>query len=300
MNHEMKEHEHHEGMDMNSHHHDEPVEDSEIKDWKRKTWLSWLFAIPIAVFMLSERIFGISLIPENYLVVVLLALAFPVVFIFGFSTIKGGMRGLFTFYFNMDSLIALGTLVAYLTGIFSYFNFVSDYSGVSAMIMSFYTTGKYVESIARGRASQEIKKLLELGAKNARILKNKEEIEIPVSEIQLGDIMIIKPGEKIPTDGIVVKGASSVDESMVTGESLPVDKSVKNLVIGATINQDGILYVKATKIGKDTFLSHIIDLVENAQSSKIPIQELADKITGIFVPSILVIALLTFAFWFYL
>ena len=287
-------------MNMDEHHHSEIEEDSEIKDWKKRTYLSWIFAIPIAIFMLSERIFGMSLIPENYLAIVFLVLAFPVVFIFGFSTVRGGMRGLFTFYFNMDSLIALGTIVAYLTGIFSYFNFVSDYSGVSAMIMSFYTTGKYVESIARGRASQEIKKLLELGAKNARILKNKEEIEIPVSEIQLGDIMIIKPGEKIPTDGIVVKGASSVDESMVTGESLPVDKSVKNLVIGATINQDGILYVKATKIGKDTFLSHIIDLVENAQSSKIPIQELADKITGIFVPSILVIAMLTFAFWFYI
>ena len=295
----MKEHEHHEGMEMNGHHHDEPVEDREIKDWKKKTYLSWFFAIPIAILMLSERIFGMSFIPENYLVIVLLVLAFPVVFIFGFQTIKGGMRGLFTFYFNMDSLIALGTVVAYLTGIFSYLGFVSDYSGVSAMIMSFYTTGKYVESIARGRASQEIKKLLELGAKNARIIRNRKEIEIPISEIQIGDVMIVKPGEKIPTDGMVLKGFSSVDESMITGESLPVDKKTRDLVIGATINQDGILYVKATKIGKDTFLSHIIELVENAQGTKVPIQELADKITGIFVPAILVIAFMTFSGWFY-
>ena len=297
---EMKEHEHHEGMDMSEHHHDEPVEDSEIKDWKRKTYLSWLFAIPIAILMLSERIFGMSLIPENYLAIVILVLAFPVVFIFGFQTVKSGFRGLFTFYFNMDSLIALGTVVAYLTGIFSYFGFVADYSGVSAMIMSFYTTGKYVESIARGRASQEIKKLLELGAKSARVLRNREEIEVPISEIKMGDIIIVKPGEKIPTDGIVVKGFSSVDESMITGESLPVEKKIKDNVIGATINQDGILYVKATKIGKDTFLAHIIDLVENAQGTKVPIQELADKITGIFVPSILVIAFMTFSGWFFL
>src|SRR3990167_2733216 len=263
MNHSHMEMKEHDMESMDGHHHSEAPEDSEIKDWKRKTYLSWLFAIPIAILMLSERVFGISLVPENYLVFVLLALAFPVVFIFGFQTIKGGMRGLFTFYFNMDSLIALGTVVAYLTGIFSYLGFVSDYSGVSAMIMSFYTTGKYVESIARGRASQEIKKLLELGAKNARILRNKKEIEISASEIQIGDIIIVKPGEKIPTDGIVVKGFSSVDESMITGESLPVDKNVKGFVIGATINQDGILYVKATKIGKDTFLSHIINLVRS-------------------------------------
>ncbi len=297
-------HEHHEGMNMdaeamNGHHHGEPPEDSEIKDWKKKTYLSWLFAIPIAIFMLSERVFGISIIPENYLVFVLLVLAFPVVFILGFQTIKGGMRGLFTFYFNMDSLIALGTVIAWLTGIFSYFDFVADYSGVSGMIMAFYTTGKYVESVARGRASQEIRKLLELGAKNARVLRGKKEIEIPISEISLGDIMIVKPGEKIPTDGIIVKGASSVDESMITGESMPVDKKIKDNVIGATINQDGILYIRAAKVGKDTFLAHIIKLVEEAQGTKVPIQELADKITGIFVPAVLIIALLTFVGWWY-
>ena len=296
---EMKEHEHHEGMEMNGHHHDEPLEDAEIKSWNRKTIWSWIFAIPIAILMLSERILGISLVPESYLVFVLLALGFPVVFIFGFETIKGGMRGLFTFYFNMDSLIALGTVIAYITGFLSLSGITQDYSGVSAMIMAFFTTGKYVESIARGRASQEIRKLLELGAKNALVLRGREEIEIPISEVKLGDVMVIKPGGKIPTDGVIVKGASSVDESMITGESLPADKKIKDNVIGATINQDGILYVKATKVGKDTFLAHIIELVENAQGTKVPIQKLADKITSIFVPSILVIALLTFGGWWY-
>jgi len=156
-----------------------------------------------------------------------------------------------------------------------------------------------VEAKARGRASQEIKKLLELGAKKARILKGNKEFEVDVSEIKIGDVLIVKPGEKIPTDGIVVKGESSIDESMVTGESLPVEKTKGSNVIGATINQDGILYIKATKIGKDTFLAHIIKLVEEAQSEKVPIQVLADKITSIFVPSILVLAILTFVGWFY-
>src|SRR3989338_9341789 len=225
------EHKHH-GMEMKKenlssvvdleHHHDAPIEDEEIDEWKRKMTGSWIFAVPVAFLMLSERIFGIQFFSMEYTTFLILAIGFPVLFIFGWSTIRGGMRGLFTFYFNMDSLIALGTLVAYLTGFLSFIGIVDDYSGVAAMIMSFFTTGKYVEAVARGRASQEIKKLLELGAKNATVIRNKKEIEIPISEVIVGDIIIVKPGEKIPTDGIVVKGESSVDESMVTGESLPV------------------------------------------------------------------------------
>ena len=290
-------HEHHEMESMNGHHHDEPVEDSEIRSWKRKLTLSWIFTIPIVVLMLFERLFKIVIIEMPYDSILILVLAFPVVFIFGWPTIKAGIRGLFTFYFNMDSLISLGTIIAYLTGVVFFTGIVQNYSGVAAMIMAFFTTGKYVEAKARGRASQEIRKLLELGAKNALVLRDKKEIEIPVSEIMIGDIMIVKPGEKIPTDGIVVKGESSVDESMVTGESLPVEKLKGSNVIGATINQDGILYIKATKIGKDTFLAHIIELVEEAQGTKIPIQKLADKITSIFVPVILILTVLTFITW---
>lgn len=284
---------------MNNHEHNhEKVEDSEIVSWRKKLFWSWLLTIPITIIMLSERVFGFMLIEMPLSIIVMLVLAFPVIFVFGFSTIKSGMCGLFTFYFNMDSLIALGTVVAYLTGIFFFTGYVDDYSGVAAMIMAFFTTGKYVEAKARGRASSEIMKLLELGAKKSRVVRNGKEIEIPIEEVKVGDIMIVKPGEKIPTDGIVVKGESSVDESMVTGESLPIDKSKGKNVIGATINQDGILYIKATKIGKDTFLAHIIELVEEAQGSKIPIQKLADKITGIFVPVILVLSVLTFLNWF--
>src|SRR3989344_8620017 len=218
-------HEHHEMKkmeSMNGHHHDEPVEDAEIKSWKKKLVLSWIFTIPIAFLMLSERLFGFTLIESPYSAIIILIIGFPVVFIFGWDTIKGGTRGLFTFYFNMDSLISLGTVIAYITGLIAFTGIIQDYSGVAAMIMAFFTTGKYVEATARGRASQEIKKLLELGAKNAIVIRGNREFIIPVSEVQVGDIIIVKPGEKIPTDGIVVKGESAVDESMVTGESLPV------------------------------------------------------------------------------
>jgi len=285
----------------NEHDHSS-VEDIEIRSWKKKMILSWIFTVPIAVFMLLDRIFGLNILEfagERGMILILLVLAFPVVFIFGFDTIKGGLRGLFTFYFNMDSLISLGTIVAYLTGIGAIFGIMQDYSGVSAMIMAFFTTGKYVETLARGRASQEIKKLLELGAKKARILRGDNEYEVPIEAVKINDVLIVKPGEKIPTDGIVIKGDSAVDESMITGESIPTDKIKGSNVIGATINQDGILYVKVTKIGSDTFLAHIIELVEEAQGTKVPIQKMADKITSVFVPVILVLAILTFVNWWY-
>ncbi|MBI3622713.1 cadmium-translocating P-type ATPase [Candidatus Pacearchaeota archaeon] len=295
----MENHEHHNMQRMNhkEHNHSKPAEDSEITGWKRKLIGSWIFATPIAILMILMRLFNINIFSEEISILILLFLGLPVVFVFGFSTLKSGLRGLFTFYFNMDSLIALGTLIAYLTGILTFFMKINDYSGVSAMIMAIFITGKYIEAKARGRASQEIKKLLELGAKNARVERNGEEIEIPISEVVVGDIIIVKPGEKIPTDGVVVKGESAVDESMVTGESLPVDKTKGSNVIGATINQDGILYIKATKIGKDTFLAHIIELVEEAQGTKVPIQKTADKITSIFVPTIIILSILTFAGW---
>ena len=282
----------------NEHNHGEvSLEEIEIKNWKKRLVGSWIFTIPIVFVMYFGALFKVELFSEQLAGILLLVLGFPVIFIFGFETIKAGLRGFYSLYFNMDSLISLGTIVAYLTGFLSLFNISQNYSGISSMIMAIFITGKYVEAIARGRASQEIKKLLELGAKNAIILKGNKEIEIPISEVKIGDIIIVKPGEKIPTDGVVVKGESSVDESMVTGESIPTDKIKGSNIIGATINQDGILYIKATKIGKDTFLAHIIKLVEEAQGTKVPIQKLADKITGVFVPSILVLTILVFFNW---
>ncbi len=275
---------------------EESIEEKEIKSWKRKLIWAWSLTIPIMAIMYSGMMFGMPIIPMGTMPIALLILGFPVIFIIGWQTIRSGIRGFYTFYFNMDSLIGLGTVIAYFTGILSFYGF-EDYSGVSAMIMTIFITGKYIESKAKGRASSEIRKLLELGAKKAIILQGKEEIEVPIEDVKIGDIMVVRPGEKIPTDGIVTKGDSSVDESMVTGESIPTDKKPKSTVIGATINQDGILYIKATKVGGDTFLAHIIELVEEAQGTKVPIQKVADKITNVFVPIILMVALLTFFNW---
>lgn len=277
---------------------EETIEEKEIKSWKRKMIWAWMFSIPIILVMYSHMLFGISIAPMHIMPIITLVLAFPVIFIIGWQTLKSGARGFYTFYFNMDSLIGLGTVVAYITGFLSYFGF-EDYSGVAAMIMAIFITGKFIEAKAKGRASSEIRKLLELGAKKATVLRGKKEVEVPIEEVKIGDIIIVKPGEKIPTDGVVTKGESSVDESMVTGESLPVDKTVKSPVIGATINQDGILYIKATKVGDDTFLAHIIELVEEAQGTKVPIQKVADKITSVFVPIILVVALLSLLNWWF-
>lgn len=287
-------------MEMHDHSKMEmSAEEVEARSWKRKLIWAWIFTIPLAVIMFSDRLFGLQLIMQPWMTIVILTLGFPVVFIFGLGTIVSGLKGFASFYLNMDSMIALGTVVAYISGFLSLFGFVQDYSGVAAMIMAIFITGKYIESKARGKATQEIRKLLELGAKQARVFRGKKEIMVDIADVRVGDILIVKPGEKIPTDGIVVKGFSSVDESMVTGESMPVEKAVRGKVIGATINQDGILYIKATKIGKDTFLAHIINLVEEAQGTKVPIQKLADKITGIFIPVILGIALISFINWYY-
>ncbi len=275
----------------------EEHEDAEIKEMneaKKRMYGAWAFALPIAILMLVDM-FGLIKIP--YIDVIFILAAIPVLFIFGWHTYVSGIKSAKYFSFNMDFLIVLGTFIAFLSGIIKFFLPIENYAAIASMIMGFHLTGRYVEALARGKASQEIKKLLELGAKKAVIIRNKEEIEVPISEVRVGDIMIIKPGEKIPTDGIIVRGESAVDESMVTGESLPVDKKKNNKVIGATINQDGILYVKATKIGKDTFLSNIIKLVEEAQGSKVPIQEFADNITSYFVPAVIVIAILTFFAW---
>jgi len=277
---------------------EEDEEESEIKEMqvaKRRMWSAWALAIPIALITLFfERFLGI----ENfYLKIAPLILAFPILFIIGYPTLRSAVKSAKYLSFNMDVLISLGTVIAFLTGILSFFVSIEDYSGIGGMIMAFFLSGRYVEAKARGRASQAIKKLLTLEAKTAVILVDGKEKEVRIDEVKVGNVMVIKPGEKIPTDGIVINGESAVDESMVSGESLPVDKKKGDKVIGATINQDGVLYVKATKVGKDTFLSQIIKLVEEAQGSKVPIQAFADKVTSYFVPIVLVISLLTFSLW---
>jgi Cu+-exporting ATPase len=266
-------------------------------NWKQTLWGVWLLTIPIMILMYLPAIIGRSVVSMDMMRIIMLVLPFPVIFLMGWNTIKSGIKGLFSFRFTMDTLIMLGTVIAYATGFLSLFVEVENYSGVSGMIMAIFITGKYIEHVAKGKASKEIQKLLELGVKDATVIRNKKEIVVPISEVKVGDIMVIKPGEKVPTDGVVFKGVSSIDESMVSGESMPVFKKKGDNVIGATVNQDSILYIKASKIGKDTFLSNVIKLVQEAQGTKVPIQAVADKVTGIFVPVVLVIATLAFIGW---
>jgi Cu+-exporting ATPase len=227
----------------------------------------------------------------------MILLALPVLFWVGRKTFAGAWAAVRHGTANMDSLIALGSGVSILTGPSSFLFPVANYAGVAAMIMAFHLTGRYVEETAKGRASQAIRKLLELGAKTARILLEGKEVEVAVEKVTVGDVMVVRPGEKIPTDGVILEGDSAIDESMATGESMPVNKHPGNEVIGATVNQEGLLKVRAGKVGKDTFLSQVIKLVEECQGSKVPIQEFADRVTAVFVPVVLSIAVLTLAVW---
>jgi len=266
---------------------------------RKRLWLAWLFTIPLTIWMIPEMFFGIAYPNPLVFKIGMLLLAFPVLFVSGFSTYKGALKAIGLGSANMEVLTALGTLAAYLTGILSIFSSVLSFSGVAAMIMTIYLTGRYLEQLARGKTSQAIKKLLALGSKSARLIIDGQEQEIPIEAVQVGDLMLVRPGEKIPTDGTIVEGESTLDESMVSGESKPVKKKVGSEVIGATINQQGLLKVKAVKVGPDTFLSQVAKLVEECQGSKVPVQELADRVVTSFVPIILLIALLTFLSWFF-
>lgn len=264
---------------------------------RRRAAIAWAFTVPLIIWMIPEMLLGVmftSLFTFHLTMVVLAAivLAWP-----GQETYLSAAKALRSGTANMDVLIALGTLAAFSTGVLTFFSPIANYAGVAAMIMAVHLTGRYIEAKARGRASKAIRKLLHLGAKNARVLVDGEEREVPVQVLRPGDVMVVRPGEKIPTDGVVVEGATAVDESMATGEPIPVRKSVGDEVIGATINQTGLVHVKVTKVGKDTFLAQVIRLVEEAQGTKVPIQRLADRVTAVFVPIVLALSLLTLAAW---
>ncbi|MCK5052100.1 MAG: copper-translocating P-type ATPase [Candidatus Cloacimonetes bacterium] len=279
---------------------EEQEKDKELTayDQARKKMIgAWLFTIPIALWMIPEMFFNRMFPSETVFHLGMIFLAIPVLFIIGRKTYISAFRSITHGSANMDVLIALGTGAAFFTGLLRFFLPIASFAGVSAMIMSFHLTGRYIESKAKGKASQAIRKLLELGAKTAIVIRSNSELEIPIEEVIIGDIMLIKPGSKIPTDGEIIVGKTTIDESMATGESMPIKKRIGDKVIGATINQSGLIKVKATKIGKDTFLSQIIKMVEETQGSKVPIQEFADKVTGIFVPVVILLAILTFISW---
>ena len=279
---------------------EEQKKDKELRAYeqaRKKMIGAWLFTIPIALWMIPEMFFDKMFPNETVFHLGMILLAIPVLFIIGGKTYISAYRSITHGSANMDVLIALGTGAAFFTGPLRFFLPIASFAGVSAMIMSFHLTGRYIESKAKGRASQAIRKLLELGAKTAIVTRNNSEIEIPIEEVIIGDIMLIKPGSKIPTDGEIIAGKTTIDESMATGESMPIKKKIGDKVLGATINQSGLIKLKATKIGKDTFLSQIIKMVEETQGSKVPIQEFADKVTGIFVPIVIILAILTFISW---
>ncbi|MCE9683436.1 heavy metal translocating P-type ATPase [Halomonas alkalisoli] len=233
----------------------------------------------------------------GYLAIVSL-LAFPVVFLYGgAATHRASWRSLKNGTFNMDVLISLGSLPPYLIGLIGFVYPMTSFIEMAATIMTFHLLGRYLEALAKGRASQAIRRLLTLGAKTARVERDGEEVEVPVKELAPGDIMIVRPGDKIPTDGEVIEGESHIDESIATGESVPVYKGVGDSVIGATINKEGRLRVAATRVGGDTFLSQVVRLIDQAQGSRVPIQEFADRMTGRFVPAVILISLASLIAW---
>jgi len=274
----------------------ESKEDLELRSRKRVLFIVMGITVILQVLMLGKMWNLIHIPGHNF---IMLAAAVPIVFWAGLPTHKGAINSLRHGSANMDVLISMGTLAAFSWGIASFFlPGTVSFMGLSAMIMAFHLLGRYLETIARSKTTSAIRKLLELGARTARLIVDGEERQVPVEALKEGDLLLVKPGEKVPVDAVVVEGFSSVDESMVTGESMPVDRTVGDEVIGATINKNGILKIKANKVGKDTFLAQIIKAVEEAQASKAPIQVLADRFTAYFVPVVVTIATLTFITWF--
>jgi P-type Cu+ transporter len=279
----------------------------EIKKQKGKFILSLILSLPLLWSMVSHFTFtSFIYVPDMLLNPwTQMALATPVQFFVGKQFYVGAYKALRNKSANMDVLVALGTSAAYFYSVYLAFksigtdaHMVELYFETSSILITLIILGKLFEAKAKGRSSEAIKKLMGLQAKTATVAREGKEVEIPLEEVVVGDVVYVKPGEKVPVDGEIVEGRSALDESMITGESVPVDKTVGETVIGATINKNGFLKIKATKVGKDTALAQIIKVVEEAQGSKAPIQRLADQISGIFVPIVVGIAFVTFLIWF--
>jgi Cu+-exporting ATPase len=279
-------------------------EEKNFSETRKKMMLSWIITLPLMLWMFIDMVLGYSLTNHTVMEAVMTTGAGVVIFYPGLQTLNGAWKSAKNLSPNMDVLIALGTLASLLTGLMSLAYhlgitnvLVYSFSGIAAMIMAFHLTGRYIETKARGRASDAITKLLTLEADYANVIRNGKEQKVEVSELKVGDTVIIRPGEKIPADGQVVDGKCSVNESMVTGEPLPAVKEEGDEVIGGTVNTEGSVRVQVKRVGEDSFLNQVVQLVEEAQGSKIPVQNVADKVTAIFVPVILFIALFTFFSW---
>jgi len=272
------------------------LREKEIKSLKTSFIISLIFTIPLFSAMFFHMAGIHNILTNGYFQ---LLLATPVQFIVGYRFYKGAYKSLRGGGANMDVLVAMGTSAAYFYSLYNLLVGVHEYYfEASAVIITLILLGKTFEAIAKGRTSEAIKKLMGLQPKTARVIKDGIEKDIPIEEVQIGDIIVVRPGERVPVDGVIIEGNSSIDESMITGESIPVDKSVGDEVIGATINKFGSFKFQATKVGKDTVLSQIVKMVEEAQGSKAPVQRLADKISGIFVPIVIGIALVTFLIYY--
>lgn len=274
------------------------------REARRTMWTAWALTAPAMVWMLPEMIAGVRWPSPLVFDLGVTVLGAAVLTGPGGPTLRSAWRSARGRMPNMDVLIALGAGVSVLTGVWAVLHvlgfapMIMNFAPVGAMIAAIHLTGRFVEAKARGRSSSAIQALLSLEAPTARVEREGAELEVPTRDVAVGDVMIIRPGEKIPTDGVVLEGRSAVDESLATGESIPVEKEPGSSVLGSTVNHSGALRVRATGVGEDTFLSNVIRLVEEAQASKVPIQEFADRVTAIFVPVILVIALAAFVGWF--
>ncbi|MDF2556931.1 MAG: copper-exporting ATPase [Bacillales bacterium] len=295
---------------INNEHNDQ--KDHEIKSLRKKSIWSSIFALPlllIAMVPMTLESSGVEIptflmtmaYPKQYAIIQLI-LCIPVIVIC-FKYYSIGYRNLFKLSPNMDSLIAIGTSAAFFYSFFAVYQiFIGEvdfelYFEAVAVILALITIGKYMEVVSKGKTSEAIKKLIGMVPKQANIIRDGIELQIPVDEVEVGDVIVVKPGEKLPVDGVVVEGTTAIDESMLTGESIPVEKNIGSEVIGASINKNGMIHYRATKVGKDTALSQIIKLVEDAQGSKAPIARLADIISGYFVPIVIGIALISTLIW---
>ena len=287
--------------------------EAHLREMKRNLTISAIFTVPLLFIAMADMV-GIPMpaflspmqSPVSY-ALIQLALVLPILWV-GRRFFVDGFKALSKGHPNMDSLVALGTSAAFLYSLYGTYHVLEGhahfamnlYYESAGVILTLITLGKYFEDVSKGKTSMAIQTLVGLAPKMATVLRDGQEVEVPVEEVQVGDLIRVKPGEKVPVDGVVTEGNSTVDESMLTGESIPVSKSVGDEVIGASLNKTGSFILKATKIGKDTALSQIIQLVEQAQGSKAPIAKLADKVSGVFVPIVILLALVSGLAWYFL
>lgn len=263
----------------------------------QRFWITSIFTVPLVILMIGMLTGGISHQVMHW--GTFLATT-PIMLVAGGPYIQSAWASFKKHNANMDTLVALGTLVAYLYSLVALFAGLPVYFESAGFILFFVLLGAVFEEKMRKNTSQAVEKLLDLQAKTAEVLRDDRYVQVPLEQVKVGDLIRVRPGEKIAVDGVVVEGVSSIDESMVTGESLPVDKTVGDTVIGSTINNSGTLVFRAEKVGSETVLAQIVDFVKKAQTSRAPIQDLTDKISGIFVPAVVILAILTFWIWFVL